>query len=122
MPGPTGLIEFRDCYPERFFDVGIAEQHAVNAAAGPSPAAWRRSRSASEWATRIWTLLVGLSSWMCRNLLWIHGSPDVLPVWESAQQQYIRSHGRKSWAGGRLGLLRPVNNRSRSVRSRVGRR
>jgi 1-deoxy-D-xylulose-5-phosphate synthase len=34
MPGPTGLIEFRDCYPERFFDVGIAEQHAVNAAAG----------------------------------------------------------------------------------------
>ncbi len=34
MPGPTGLIEFRDRYPERFFDVGIAEQHAVNAAAG----------------------------------------------------------------------------------------
>ena len=34
MPGPTGLIAFRDCYPERFFDVGIAEQHAVNAAAG----------------------------------------------------------------------------------------
>jgi len=34
MPGPTGLIEFRNCYPERFFDVGIAEQHAVNAAAG----------------------------------------------------------------------------------------
>jgi 1-deoxy-D-xylulose-5-phosphate synthase len=34
MPGPTGLIEFRDRYPDRFFDVGIAEQHAVNAAAG----------------------------------------------------------------------------------------
>ena len=34
MPGPTGLIAFRDRYPERFFDVGIAEQHAVNAAAG----------------------------------------------------------------------------------------
>jgi 1-deoxy-D-xylulose-5-phosphate synthase len=34
MPGPTGLIGFRDRYPERFFDVGIAEQHAVNAAAG----------------------------------------------------------------------------------------
>jgi 1-deoxy-D-xylulose-5-phosphate synthase len=34
MPGPTGLIPFRDRYPERFFDVGIAEQHAVNAAAG----------------------------------------------------------------------------------------
>jgi 1-deoxy-D-xylulose-5-phosphate synthase len=34
MPGPTGLIPFRDRYPERFVDVGIAEQHAVNAAAG----------------------------------------------------------------------------------------
>ena len=34
MPGPTGLLGFRDRYPERFFDVGIAEQHAVNAAAG----------------------------------------------------------------------------------------
>ena len=34
MPGPTGLIHFQEKYPERFFDVGIAEQHAVTAAAG----------------------------------------------------------------------------------------
>jgi 1-deoxy-D-xylulose-5-phosphate synthase len=34
MPGPTGLAPFRDRYPDRFFDVGIAEQHAVTAAAG----------------------------------------------------------------------------------------
>ena len=34
MPGPTGLIGFRERYPDRCFDVGIAEQHAVNAAAG----------------------------------------------------------------------------------------
>ena len=34
MPGPTGLIEFQERFPERFFDVGIAEQHAVTAAAG----------------------------------------------------------------------------------------
>jgi 1-deoxy-D-xylulose-5-phosphate synthase len=34
MGGPTGLGAFRERYPERFFDVGIAEQHAVNAAAG----------------------------------------------------------------------------------------
>ncbi|HXY44512.1 MAG TPA: 1-deoxy-D-xylulose-5-phosphate synthase [Acidimicrobiales bacterium] len=34
MPGPTGLLEFRRRYPDRFFDVGIAEQHAVTAAAG----------------------------------------------------------------------------------------
>jgi 1-deoxy-D-xylulose-5-phosphate synthase len=30
----TGLTEFRKRYPERFFDVGIAEQHAVTFAAG----------------------------------------------------------------------------------------
>ncbi|MGL6174350.1 MAG: 1-deoxy-D-xylulose-5-phosphate synthase, partial [Cellulosilyticaceae bacterium] len=30
----TGLLEFAQQYPERFFDVGIAEQHAVTFAAG----------------------------------------------------------------------------------------
>jgi 1-deoxy-D-xylulose-5-phosphate synthase len=34
MAGPTGLLEFEARYPDRFFDVGIAEQHAVTAAAG----------------------------------------------------------------------------------------
>ena len=34
MPGPTGLIPFQERYPSRFLDVGIAEQHAVTAAAG----------------------------------------------------------------------------------------
>src|SRR5204863_500547 len=34
MPGPTGLIPFQARFPDRFFDVGIAEQHAVTAAAG----------------------------------------------------------------------------------------
>ena len=34
MPGPTGLLAFQDRYPERFTDVGIAEQHALTAAAG----------------------------------------------------------------------------------------
>jgi 1-deoxy-D-xylulose-5-phosphate synthase len=34
MPGPTGLIQFQQQFPNRFFDVGIAEQHAVTAAAG----------------------------------------------------------------------------------------
>ncbi|MGE2734158.1 1-deoxy-D-xylulose-5-phosphate synthase [Mycolicibacterium vaccae] len=34
MPGPTGLSAFRDRFPDRFFDVGIAEQHAVTSAAG----------------------------------------------------------------------------------------
>ncbi len=34
MPGPTGLLGFQARFPERFFDVGIAEQHEVTAAAG----------------------------------------------------------------------------------------
>jgi 1-deoxy-D-xylulose-5-phosphate synthase len=34
MPGPTGLLPFESRFPDRFFDVGIAEQHAVTAAAG----------------------------------------------------------------------------------------
>jgi len=34
MPLGTGLSEFSKKYPERFFDVGIAEQHAVTMAAG----------------------------------------------------------------------------------------
>ena len=36
MPEGTGLIEFAKAYPKRFFDVGIAEQHAVTFAAGLS--------------------------------------------------------------------------------------
>jgi len=34
MPDSTGLLSFRERFPERCFDVGIAEQHAVTAAAG----------------------------------------------------------------------------------------
>ncbi len=34
MPQGTGLDRFRDAFPDRFYDVGIAEQHAVTFAAG----------------------------------------------------------------------------------------
>ena len=34
MPDSTGLLPFRDRFPDRFFDVGIAEQHAMTSAAG----------------------------------------------------------------------------------------
>ena len=34
MPGPTGLTAFGQQFPDRLFDVGIAEQHAVTSAAG----------------------------------------------------------------------------------------
>jgi 1-deoxy-D-xylulose-5-phosphate synthase len=34
MPEGTGLVPFSKAYPDRFFDVGIAEQHGVTFAAG----------------------------------------------------------------------------------------
>ena len=34
MPGGTGLLKFREKYPKRLFDVGIAEEHAVSMAGG----------------------------------------------------------------------------------------
>ena len=41
MPGPTGLLPFEARFPDRFVDVGIAEQHAVAAAAGMAMAGMR---------------------------------------------------------------------------------
>ena len=34
MPGGTGLLSFQKKYPDRLFDVGIAEEHAVSMAGG----------------------------------------------------------------------------------------
>ncbi|MBQ8238508.1 MAG: 1-deoxy-D-xylulose-5-phosphate synthase [Oscillospiraceae bacterium] len=34
MPGGTGLLQYRDRFPKRLFDVGIAEEHAVSMAGG----------------------------------------------------------------------------------------
>ena len=34
MPSGTGLDQFGEEFPDRIFDVGIAEQHAVTFAAG----------------------------------------------------------------------------------------
>ena len=34
MPGGTGLLKFQERFPERTFDVGIAEEHAVSMAGG----------------------------------------------------------------------------------------
>jgi 1-deoxy-D-xylulose-5-phosphate synthase len=34
MPSGTGLDKFESAYPDRYYDVGIAEQHAVTFAAG----------------------------------------------------------------------------------------
>ena len=34
MPGGTGLLNFKEKYPQRLFDVGIAEEHATSMAGG----------------------------------------------------------------------------------------
>lgn len=41
MPSGTGLNYFAKAYPKRFFDVGIAEQHAVTLAAGMATQGFR---------------------------------------------------------------------------------
>jgi 1-deoxy-D-xylulose-5-phosphate synthase len=41
MPGPTGLLTFQARFPDRFFDVGIAEQHEAASAAGMAMAGLR---------------------------------------------------------------------------------
>ncbi len=41
MPEGTGLDKFRDTYPDRFFDVGIAEGHAVCFASGLAKAGFK---------------------------------------------------------------------------------
>jgi len=41
MPEGTGLAQFAEAYPDRFFDVGIAEQHGVTFAAGMATEGFR---------------------------------------------------------------------------------
>ena len=41
MPDGTGLKRFHNMYPERFFDVGIAEEHAVTFAAGMAASGYK---------------------------------------------------------------------------------
>ena len=41
MPSGTGLMEYRELFPERYFDVGIAEEHAVTFAGGLAAAGLR---------------------------------------------------------------------------------
>ncbi|RYD04428.1 hypothetical protein N752_13725 [Desulforamulus aquiferis] len=41
MPAGTGLNPFAKEFPERYFDVGIAEQHAITMAAGMAASGYK---------------------------------------------------------------------------------
>ncbi len=59
MPGPTGLIPFQEHFPDRVFDVGIAEQHAVAGAAGMAMAGLRPVVAVySTFLSRAWDQVV----------------------------------------------------------------
>ena len=67
MPGPTGLLGFEARFPERFIDVGIAEQHAMTAAAGMAIAGLRPVVAIySTFLSRAWTS--GTSTSACTAL------------------------------------------------------
>jgi 1-deoxy-D-xylulose-5-phosphate synthase len=59
MPGSTGVLDFAERYPERCLDVGIAEQHAVTAAAGMAMRGLRPIVAVySTFLSRAWDQLV----------------------------------------------------------------
>ena len=77
MPEGTGLVPFADVFPNRFFDVGIAEQHGVTFAAG----------MATEGFNRLWpfiphscnghtTKYCMMSAWM-RTMLFLRSTGAV---------------------------------------------
>src|SRR3546814_4603544 len=47
MPSGTGLDLFEKSFPDRTFDVGIAEQHAVTLAAGLAAPGYRPDRTST---------------------------------------------------------------------------
>jgi 1-deoxy-D-xylulose-5-phosphate synthase len=59
MPGSTGLLGFAERFPDRCLDVGIAEQHAVTAAAGMAMRGLRPIVAVySTFLSRAWDQLV----------------------------------------------------------------
>src|SRR3546814_19609297 len=70
MPSGTGVDKFAKAHPERSFDVGIAEQHAVTFAAGLAAQGMRPFAAIySTFLQRAYDP-VGIGSTACRERVW----------------------------------------------------
>ena len=80
MPTGTGLAHFEERFPRRFFDVGIAEQHAVTLAAGLALAGTGRScrctRPSASAPTTSWSTTSARTTCRC---CW----PSIAPAWSA---------------------------------------
>ncbi len=76
----SGLVRFSKEYPQRYFDVAIAEQHAVTLAAGMATQGasrwWRSIRPSCSARTTSWYM-----TWPSRT--WMFCSPLTAPVWSA---------------------------------------
>jgi 1-deoxy-D-xylulose-5-phosphate synthase len=73
MPGSTGLIPFAERFPDRFVDVGIAEQHAVTSAAGMAMGGLRP-------VVAIYSTFLSRAFDQCNLDVGLHGQPVVFCI------------------------------------------
>lgn len=73
MPDSTGLLPFEERFPDRCFDVGIAEQHAVTSAAGMAMGGLRP-------VVAIYSTFLCRAFDQCNLDVGLHGQPVVLAV------------------------------------------
>ncbi len=88
MPSGTGVDLFSKAHPDRTFDVGIAEQHAVTFAAGlateGSSRSARSTRRSCSAATTSWC-----TTWRCRTCPCASRSTG--PVWSAPMARRMRA-------------------------------
>jgi 1-deoxy-D-xylulose-5-phosphate synthase len=70
MTDGTGLTQFRELYPKRFFDVGIAEQHAVTIAAGLAMGGAKPVVAIYSTFLQSEPMIRSSTMWLCRILRW----------------------------------------------------
>ncbi len=84
----SGLVEYSKRFPDRYFDVAIAEQHAVTFAAGLAA----KASSPSSRSTRRFCSAPTISSstmWRCRSCPWC--SRSIAPASSAATAPRIRA-------------------------------